>query len=82
MGLVKLRVNLTVMLALAAAVLAVVQFANLGPRLGAVSPGLLILIAALLGARYAVKRQKDKRAELLKSVPRRPLGISDESPER
>ena len=76
----KLRLNLTVALALIAAGLAVVQFANVGPRLGGVSPVLLVLVAALLGARYAVKRQKEKRAELLKSVPRRPLGISEDEP--
>lgn len=78
---VKLRLNLTVVLALIVAALAVFQFSNAGSRFGNVSPALLILVAALLGARYAVKRQKEKRAELLKAVPRRPLGISDDSSE-
>lgn len=74
------RANLTIALALVAAALAIAQFAHVGPRLAALSPGLLVLIAALLGARYAVQRQKQKRDALLKAVPRRPLGIADDAP--
>lgn len=41
---------------------------------------MLIVIALLLiVARFAIRRQAKKRAELLKSVPRRPLGLDDES---
>lgn len=41
-------------------------------------PGLLFLLAALLGLRFAIRRQKVRRDQLIKAVPRRPLGISDD----
>jgi hypothetical protein len=67
--------NLTIGLAFVAGVLAVLQFSHIGPR---VSPSVLIVVALLLSARYAVQRQKQKRAQLLKEVPRRPLGLDEE----
>ena len=44
-----------------------------------ISPVLLITLALLVAARRAVRRQVKKRAEMLKEVPKRPLGLSDES---
>jgi hypothetical protein len=40
---------------------------------------LIAVVLALLIARFAVRRQARKRAELLKAVPRRPLGLDDDS---
>jgi len=42
------------------------------------NPWLLFLLAALLGLRFAVRRQKIKRDQLIKEVPRRPLGLGDD----
>ena len=76
----KLGVSLTVALAVVALSLALVQFINpAGPRMSRISPGFLIVIALLLGARYAARRQARKREEILKAVRRRPLGLSDDS---
>jgi hypothetical protein len=69
----KLRVNLTAALAVVALVLAAVQ--------SRLSRGWLIFIALLLAARWASQRQARKRAEILKEVPRRPLGLSEDSPD-
>ena len=52
-----------------------------GPRTLRISPGLLVILALLLALRDAVRRQARKREEILKAVPRRPLGLSDDSPE-
>ena len=41
----------------------------------------LAVVALLLGARWASQRQARKRAEILKAVPRRPLGLSEDSPD-
>jgi hypothetical protein len=46
-----------------------------GWHVARVSPGALLVIAALLGVRYAARRQAQKRAEILKAVPNRPLGL-------
>ncbi len=65
-----------VALGLTALVLGVVSFFYpFGPKF---NPGLLFLLAALLGLRFAVRRSQMKRERLLKEVPRRPLGISDD----
>jgi hypothetical protein len=48
-------------------------------RITRLSPGILFLIAALMGARTALRRQSRKREELLKSVPRHPLGLDEEN---
>lgn len=42
------------------------------------NPTLLFLLAGLLCLRFLVRRQKIKRDQLMKEVPRRPLGISDD----
>jgi hypothetical protein len=42
-----------------------------------ISPGVLLAIVVLLGARYAAQYQAKKRAAILKAVPKRPLGIDD-----
>jgi hypothetical protein len=77
----KLRVNMTAALAVVVLVLAFAQYvAPFGPRVFRISPGILIVIALLLAARYGAYRQAKKRDEILKAVPRRPLGLSDDSP--
>ena len=42
----------------------------------------LLVIAMLLGLRYVFVRQAQKRSDLAKSVPPRPLGLSDESSDK
>lgn len=72
-------------LALAALVLALalVEFIHpFGPRVLRISPGLLVILALLLAARHAVRHEARKREEILKAVPRRPLGLSDDSQDR
>jgi hypothetical protein len=66
---VKLRESLTLVLGVVALILAIVF------RL---RPSFLIVIALLLALRYATILQKRKRAQILREVPRRPLGLSDE----
>ena len=46
-----------------------------------ISPTILIIVVLLIAARYGMRRQAKKREEILKSVPRRPLGLSDDSPD-
>ncbi len=43
-----------------------------------VNPVLLIIAAALLMVRYFALRQRQHRAEIMKDVPKRPLGIGDD----
>jgi hypothetical protein len=38
----------------------------------------LFLLAVLLGLRLAIRRQKIRREQMIKEVPRHPLGISDD----
>lgn len=72
--------NLTVVLAILAIALAVIpSFYHFGLRGFRFSPVLLLIIVLLIAARYAARRQAHKREELLKKVPRRPLGLSDDS---
>ena len=42
-----------------------------------IGPGVLLAIVALLAARYAAQYQARRRAALLQSVPKRPLGLDD-----
>jgi hypothetical protein len=42
-----------------------------------IGPGVLLAIVVLLGARYAAQYQAKKRAAIVKSVPKRPLGLDD-----
>ena len=66
--------------AVLALVLAIVElFQSADSRLTRLSPGILIVIAALMGARTALRRQAQKREEILKAIPQRPLGLDDQS---
>ncbi len=47
-----------------------------------VNPKLMILAAVLLFLRYGAVRQHQKRQEMLNSVPKHPLGISDDDEDR
>jgi hypothetical protein len=51
-------------------------------RQNRIGPGTLLVIAMLLGLRYVFVRQAQKRSDLAKSVPPRPLGLTDESSDR
>ena len=64
-------------LALALAIVELFQPAD--ARLTRLSPAILIVIAALMGARTALRRQAQKREEMLKAVPQRPLGLDEEN---
>jgi hypothetical protein len=66
---VKLRDDLTLVLGIVVLILAIVFHLR---------PGFLIVIALLLALRYGTILQKRKRAEILREVPRRPLGLSDD----
>ena len=56
----KLRVNMTAALAVIALVLALAQFvAPFGPRAFRISPGVLVIIALLLGARYGAQASQE-----------------------
>jgi hypothetical protein len=43
------------------------------------SPLILFTIAALFAARIAARRQARKREQIVKEVPKRPLGLGDDS---
>ena len=45
-------------------------------RLG---PGVLLAVVVLLAARYAAQYQAKKRQAILRSVPKRPLGLDDQN---
>jgi hypothetical protein len=75
---VKLGLSLTGALMVIALTLAVAEFISFGARGSRLNPGVLVIIVLLLGARYAARRQAQKRSEILKAVPRRPLGLSDD----
>jgi len=81
----KLRSNLTLVLAVIALALALLRgFRAFGTGSFGTGPVALVvvLILVLLGARYAMERQKKlKRDEILKAVPKRPLGLSDHGPD-
>ena len=72
----KFREHLFLLLAVAIFGLALYRWIN--PSAGGnASPIILVIVALLLAARYAARRQALKRAELLKQVPPRPLGLDD-----
>jgi hypothetical protein len=75
---VKLRVSLTGALMVIALTLAVVELIRFGAGGSRINPGVLVIIVLLLAVRYAARRQAKKRSEILKAVPRRPLGLSDD----
>ena len=74
----KFRENLTLLLAVVALALSVAQLIH--PFGFAVHPGIMLVIALLLALRYAMRWQAKKRGDLLKTVPPRPLGLSDDDP--
>jgi hypothetical protein len=73
--------NTTVVLAVIVLALGVVQWIHPLPGLARVNPGVSFIVAALLLARYAARRQALRRMKILDAVPRRPLGLSDDSPD-
>ncbi len=66
----KLRDSLTLVLGIVVLILAIVFHMRLG---------FLIVIALLLALRYATILQKRTREQILREVPRRPLGLSNDS---
>jgi hypothetical protein len=42
------------------------------------NPVLMIVIGLLLIVRYGMARQRQKRLELMKGVPKRPLGLNED----
>jgi hypothetical protein len=77
---VKFRDNLTIALALIAFGLSVAQMIH--PFGFVIHPGILLVIALLLVLRYAMRWQAKKRGDILKTVPPRPLGLSDDEADR
>jgi len=77
---VKLRENLTLVLAVLALLLAIVQVVH--PFGFNIHPWMLIVVALLLGLRHVMRRQKMNREALLKEVPAHPLGITDDPDHR
>ena len=68
--------NVPLILAAAAICLAIAQAIHpFGRR---IPPALLIVVALLLGLRWAMRRQSRVWRDKLKEVPRHPLGISDD----
>jgi hypothetical protein len=70
---VKLRLNLTFVLAVAALGLVIYQMIQRH-----LSPWYLIILVALFGGRFYVRKQIRTREQILKEVPRHPLGLSDD----
>ena len=77
MEVVKFHVNTTATLAVIAISLGLIQLFNPLPAMSGISPQAFFLVGALFGLRYAVRRESQKREEILKSVPRRPLGLDE-----
>ena len=74
----KFHENLTIALALIAFGLSIAQMIH--PFGFVVHPGILLVIGLLVGLRYAMRWQAKKRADILKTVPPRPLGLSEGEP--
>lgn len=70
-------VNTTLMLAVFVLSLGIVHLVHPLPGLYRISPLAFFIVGAVLGLRYAAHRQAGKREELLKAVPRRPLGLDE-----
>jgi hypothetical protein len=73
----KFKLNLTVVLATIALSLAVIEWIHPFGGRPRISPGIVIVILLLVGVRYAARQQAQKREEIVKDVPARPLGLSD-----
>lgn len=76
----KIRESLTLVLAGAALLLALVQ--QVHPFGFRVHPALLVVVAALLALRHVMRRQKNNRQQILNQVPPKPLGLSEEPSQR
>jgi hypothetical protein len=75
---VRFRTYFALLMALLVLVLAIFEYAN-PSRLNRIGPGTLLVISLLLGLRFVFVRQAEKRSNMAKKVPPRPLGLSDES---
>jgi Flp pilus assembly protein TadB len=72
-----LPASLTLALGLILLCLGIAQMVR--PFSGApINPVLLIIVAMLLFLRYGLVRQRQKRLELMKEIPKTPLGLSGE----
>jgi uncharacterized membrane protein YfcA len=72
---VKFPINTTAIAAVIVLGLAGYEYSTRGEyRIG---PGVLLAIVVILGARYAAQYQAKKRAAILRSVPKRPLGLDE-----
>ena len=76
----KFRDNLTIVLAVVVLGLSIAQMIH--PFGFVIHPGILLVIALLLVLRYAMRWQAKKRGDILKTVPPRPLGLSDDEADR
>ena len=59
-------------------VLALTGYVYFSRREFLIGPATLLIIAFLLAARYATQLQARNREKLIKSVPKRPLGLDDQ----
>ena len=77
----RFRTYFALVMALLVLALSIFEYAN-PSRQNRIGPGTLLVISLLLGLRYMFVRQAQKRSDLAKEVPRRPLGLTDESPDK
>ena len=77
----RFRTQFALVMALLVLGLAIYEYAN-PSRQNRIGPGTLLVIALLLGLRYVFVRQAQKKSDLAKSVPPRPLGLSDETSDK
>jgi hypothetical protein len=74
---VKFREYLPLVLAAVAVGVGIAQ--TIHPFGNRVPPGILVVVALLCVLRFAMQKQLQKRNKMVNEVPRRPLGISDDS---
>ncbi len=74
----RLRTYFALVMALLVLALSIFEYAN-PSRQNRIGPGTLLVISLLLGLRFVFVRQAEKRSSMAKEVPRRPLGLTDES---
>ena len=77
----RFRTQFALVMALLVLGLAIYEYAN-PTRQNRIGPGTLLVISALLGLRYVFVRQAAKRSSMANEVPRRPLGLNDETSDR
>ena len=73
----KFPVNTTAVLAVIVISLGIIHLLSPLPGLSRISPQAFFVVGALLGLRYATRLQSRRREEILKAVPRRPLGLDE-----